>query len=80
MTRAEDYPEEKPTVLFQMKASSLDRVIEKGLGYEMAGENLSVVIDDVPPEYVDGTYSDPVKEICSDWQLNPEDVIEWEEV
>ncbi len=68
----------KPTVLLEMKPSALDYVKEKDLFYVLKEDKLEVAIDDVPTDYVDGTYSDPVKEICDHWGFNKEDVINWE--
>ena len=69
---------EKPSVLLEMKASAMDRVKAIGLFHKLTEGKLEVVIDDVPTDYVDGTYADPVKEICDHWDLNKEDVIDWE--
>ena len=47
-----------------MKSSALNDIKSSGLKYNFSDDNLSVIVDDIPYELLDGTYQDPDVQLC----------------
>ncbi len=61
-------------VNIQMKSSALNDIKSSGLKYNLSDDNLSVIVDDIPYEFLDGTYQQPDEELCLFYGINYDDV------
>ena len=53
-----------------MKSSALNDIKSSGLKYNFSDDNLSVIVDDIPYELLDGTYQDPDVQLCEYYGIN----------
>ena len=57
-----------------MKSSALNDIKSSGLKYNFSDDNLSVIVDDIPYELLDGTYQDPDVQLCEYYGINYDQV------
>jgi len=57
-----------------MKSSALNDIKSSGLKYNFSDDNLSVIVDDIPYELLDGTYQDPDVQLCEHYGINYDQV------
>ena len=53
-----------------MKSSALNDIKSSGLKYNFSDDNLSVIVDDIPYELLDGTYQDPDVQLCEHYEID----------
>ena len=58
------------SIIAHFKESALDHLADVGATYQFNDGELDVIVDDVPYEFVDGTYQDPDEQLCEFYGFN----------
>ena len=58
------------SIIVHFKESALDHLADIGATYQFNNNELDVIVDDVPYEFVDGTYQDPDEQLCEFYGFN----------
>ena len=66
------------TIVVHCKPDYLDEIKELELNWSYSSQfgtdEIDVIVDDVPHEFMDGTYQDPDEELCSFYQIDYDQV------
>ena len=62
------------SIIVHFKESALDHLADVGATYQFNDGELDVIVDDVPYEFVDGTYQDPDVQLCDFYGIDYDQV------